>query len=891
MIRMTVLALGMIVFSNLARAGGETVISLDGRWLFAPDTAGAFTIHDAVAKGTWRTISVPGSWQSQCPDLRDYQGVAWYRHEVQLPRLSADQTVEIRFGAVDYLARVYVNGKLAGTHEGGYTPFVFDIREFVKPGLNVVVVRVMDPVASETGTEGISYWNIPHGKQSWYVQTSGIWQHVEIGIVPVRHVASIRVDPLMDGTVHFSVEVKGRTGSAPERWSVSVEDPAGKRTAGATVQVNGNDSVVSGEIRVSHPETWSPDRPRLYRIIVTDPKGLRSETRFGFRKLEARDGKFFLNGKPFYLIAALDQDFYPTTIYSTPSMKYLRDEMRKAKALGLNTLRCHIKAPDPRYLEAADELGLIVWYEIPNWDRFTMDAANRGDATLRGMLQRDWNHPSLCILSLINESWGIDLSKPEQRAWLKTEFGAIKRIAGDRLVVDNSACAGNFHLKTDINDYHTYWAMPERADSFASTIDQVASRPAWLFSPYGDAEQTGKEPLVISEFGNWGLPQFPDQIPWWFGRRFGDASVVLPMGVKRRFSEYGYNRSFPMYDSLAVESQRAQAEALKYEIEEIRLHGTIEGYVITEFTDINWECNGLLDMWRRPKANFHMLGALQQQDVVIPRIDRHDALSGDTMTVRVYFSHYGEGGIAGSKLFWKVGSDLQGNLPMPSVLRGSVGLIGTIHVTLPVVRSPRRVRIDLTVRRGKGETFARNWVDLLVLPRVNKETAGQRSPMVVRTLDSAAVGALERGARVLCLIDSTTRLPADFPLKLSRRTDPWYDGNWASNMNWVRRESPVFQGLVPDRHLGFAESAVMPDFVLSGIAPEHFGDVLAGMYVGWVHLNSGYIVSMRVGKGTLVLCTLRLEDTSDPFARALRSRLMSFTASGAGSPRWRWSGK
>ena len=87
----------------------------------------------------------------------------------------------------------------------------------------------------------------------------------------------------------------------------------------------------------------------------------------------------YLNGKPIYLRGALDQDFFPDTIYTPPSIDYLRDEMRKAKALGLNLLRCHIKVPDPRYLEAADETGILIWYEIPNWDKLTADSQRRGD--------------------------------------------------------------------------------------------------------------------------------------------------------------------------------------------------------------------------------------------------------------------------------------------------------------------------------------------------------------------------------------------------------------------------------------------------------------------------------------------------------------------------------
>ena len=119
----------------------------------------------------------------------------------------------------------------------------------------------------------------------------------------------------------------------------------------------------------------------------------------------------------------------------------------------MNLLRCHLKAPDPRYLEAADEAGLLVWYEIPNFDRLTKASRLRAEETLRGMLERDANHPSLVIVSLFNESWGIDLSRADQRAFLAGFVGRARKLAAPLLVVDNSPCCSNFHLDTDIADF------------------------------------------------------------------------------------------------------------------------------------------------------------------------------------------------------------------------------------------------------------------------------------------------------------------------------------------------------------------------------------------------------------------------------------------------------
>jgi len=155
---------------------------------------------------------------------------------------------------------------------------------------------------------------------------------------------------------------------------------------------------------------WGPDHPALYRIelrllVGTVAVDSWSES-FGFRSIETRDGKLLLNGEPLYLRGALDQDYYPEGICTPPSVAFLEDQLSKAKALGLNCLRCHIKVPDPRYYEVADRLGMLVWTEIPNVETFTPRSAARLRSTMEGILARDGHHPSIVIWTLINEDWG-----------------------------------------------------------------------------------------------------------------------------------------------------------------------------------------------------------------------------------------------------------------------------------------------------------------------------------------------------------------------------------------------------------------------------------------------------------------------------------------------------
>ncbi|MDZ7288486.1 MAG: hypothetical protein ONB42_00960 [candidate division KSB1 bacterium] len=899
--------------------GFAQIISLDGEWQFAVDASGAFHIGNVKEKAGWRIAKVPLSWQAQFEDLRDYQGVAWYRKSFELPKLKSPETAILRFGAVDYVAEVFLNGHNVGRHEGGYTPFEFDIRRFAKAGTNELLVRVMDPVPTEIGTEGVSYWHIPHGKQNWYVQTSGLWQSVSVVIKPRRHIRQIHLTPTIDGKIVVEVNLSlGENKKSNEQLSLRIFDPQKREVLQISKMLLPSEEKVQLEGVVHDPLLWSFDSPHLYEAELSLGANHKVVERFGFRSLAVKNKLLYFNGEPFYMMAALDQDFYPETIYTTPSEEYLRDEMLKAKRLGLNMLRCHIKVPDPRYLKVADDVGLLVWYEIPNWDVLTPEAARRADETLEAMLDRDWNHPSVVIISLINESWGIDLKRAEQRQWLLSAFSRAKQKAVGRLIVDNSACWGNFHLKTDLNDYHTYWAIPENRHRFDQTLEDIVKRPKWLFSEFGDGQETGNEPLLLSEFGNWGLPKLPESLPWWFERDFGGREVTLPEGVQQRFKDFHYDEIFGTYNELAAESQRAQFMALKYEIEQIRLKPEIQGYVITEFTDINWECNGLLDMWRNMKIYADDLANIQQPDVIIPRPVKYNYWDDETVEIKLWLSHYSAVDLKNAMLQWTASSGEQGSFAVPFIDRTRVEAISSMQIPLTEIPSPQRLRITLALKLADGKVLAKNYCDVFVYPKrklsaanpvriydpaktldkftealhtmgyVLDKLSAQRSPLVTNVLDQEILKHLQRGETVLCLVDTNTHIPAGFPFSLTSRNAEWYDGNWASNFNWVRRDHGPFRDLSFEKFLGFESALVSPATVITGISAANFSDVLVGMYVGWLHLNSAYVLQMNAGQGRLILCTMRIAENfaHDAYAATLLDGLFAYSRSQAFTPQF-----
>jgi len=909
--RLTIrLLLSLLFLAGTAQPAAVSSVSLDGDWHFLADPGGTLDVQKLDSAVYVRPTRVPSSWQSQFADLRDYAGVAWYWRTITVEPPAADQVALLRFGAVDYAAEVYVNGQKAGSHEGGYLPFEIDVTSLLHAGENQVAVRVADPGAKpHEVVEGISYAEIPHGKQSSYVQTSGLWQSVELDYRPRVRLGSVHISAAPDGTFAIMAPVIGAGPSGSRSVTAEIFDASGKSVWTSAQDVAGGETSVKLGGQIHDPLQWSTSSPNLYELRIALSSGDSARCRFGFRSLTTHDGKFLLNGKPIYLRGALDQDFYPDSIYTSPSLDYLRDEMRKAKALGLNLLRCHIKVPDPRYLQAADETGMLIWYEIPNWDKLTANSQPRAMETLHGMVERDANHPSIVIVSILNESWGANLKEAADRAWLKAAYQQAKTFV-PWLVVDNSACCDNFHMATDIADFHQYAAIPDYASNFDRVVDDQAQRPDWLFSPYGDAAPKGDEPLMLSEFGNWGLPHVPQEKPWWFNRELGVREITQPEGLEQRFADYQYNSLFPDLNALSDSTEWHECDALKYEIGALRAHPEIQGYVITEFTDVNWEANGLLDMWRHPKAFGEALNRLQQDDLLVLRGDKRNYKTGETVEADVYVSHYGPRDLAGAKVDWQVeGTSLGGSLPLAAIPPAGAAKVGTIRFPAPTGPAPAK-RVLKAQLSTSDKSLSENSLNYYFYPikpldlpppvsfydpppgRLRRLVNDMRERnylapsgseafpvLITSTLDETVKSKLRAGARVILIAnDPLTLAPG---IEVAPRAGGDLRGNWISDFLWLRKGRAPFADIGFDTLGGFETQAVTPAAVIKGIPPQNSSDVLAGMFYGWIHDTVGVLVQAKAGKGKLLICTFSLATTynSDPYATYLLDALVNYVVS------------
>lgn len=902
-------------------------VSLDGTW--------QIRFEDAAAPAE---ITVPGPWSARFPERANTPGTAAYARSVTVPDHWRGRQVALRFGAVNYLAEISVNGRGIGRHEGGYLPFDVVIPDDLLAGEMGVEVRVTMPDGDRSRFADMPFDEIPHGKQSWYGLLGGIWQSVSLECRDATHIVTQKiVADLATGTVTIDAEL-----SAPLAGALAgtVHGPDG--TVAATFEIPSDGGTrLTTRLRIAAPRPWSPNDPALYRLVLE----LRQASRvtdavadsFGFRSFETRDGRFYLNGEPFYLRGALDQDYYPDGICTPPSLEFLEDQARKAKQLGLNLLRCHIKVPDPRYYDVADRFGLLVWTEIPNVQSFSDRSAERLLDTMRGILRRDGNHPSIVIWTLINEDWGTRLAdSADQRDWLKRAYRWLKAEDPTRLVVDNSACIPNFHVESDIDDYHYYAAVPEMAGEWSDWVRSFAGRPGWTYSPNGDAVRRGDEPLVVSEFGVWGLPD-PAKLlkdgrePFWFetGMEWGRSEgVAYPHGVRDRYTNYRLDTVFPSFDTFIEATQWHQFNALKFEIEEMRRHASIQGYVITELTDVHWEANGLMDLERNPRAYHDRFHEVNADIVILAQCPRHSAWSGESVAVGLEIATGGRVIDGDAELRWSIDGRDGPPLPVGAADAATVRALPPITLQAPETVTGTVATIAFSLVRN-GAVLARNRIDLPVYarrpaPRIAVHApdadvaeflaglgyrlagADEAEVRVVRTLSAKDVEAMRHGARFVVLADSAPlpfgNLRSDEPgwnypgggdrgqatpqIAVVEREGTIWKGNWITGFSWVKRTGP-FARMPGGPLIDMSFAGVVPSRVLTGFRIVELGSLVqAGLVSGWIHKPGALIGKRHVGRGLAVATTfglLRAAPGADPVAATLLDGLIESAVEAFGS--------
>jgi hypothetical protein len=512
-------------------------LNLNGRWRFAPDSA------DQGVKAGWtsgelpgnRQILVPFSWAAPLSGIGDTTDIGWYARTLTIPEAWKGKRVFLVIGASDWRTSAWLDGDSLGTHQGGYTPFSLELTKLAKPGSRQrLAIRVDDT---------------PHpfkleGKQG-YGDAKGIWQTV--------YLEARGTDPL--DAIHFTphhdlngVDVDVRLlEPAPEGLKLHVAVGSVEVTRDARRGTR----KVHLSIALPNARRWTLDDPFLHDVTVTLSGGRNFvpdsvQTYFGMRtigvasrgsrgaKSVTRDSRpatyVSLNGSPIYLQLALDQAYHPEGFYTFPTDSALKEEILRARQLGLNGLREHIKIESPRKLYWADKLGVLIMADVPNWWGPPDSAAfQEHDAALRGMIDRDYNHPSIFSWVLFNESWGLissvdssDRYLPVTQRRVADDYHLARSLDSTRLVEDNSVCCGWPHTETDLNSWHSYLPGWRWASYDKQVSDSTFPGSTWNFTaPW----KQGQQPMLNSEFGNvWGYEGSTGDVDWsWDYHRAVDA--------------------------------------------------------------------------------------------------------------------------------------------------------------------------------------------------------------------------------------------------------------------------------------------------------------------------------------------------------------------------------
>lgn len=550
-------------------------LSLNGEWQFAFDDAdeGLALGWQRPGRALDRRITVPFCYQCKASGIGDaaHHEILWYRRAFALPEAMRGKRLLLRFGAVDYRCGVYVNGQLAGTHEGGYTPFALDITHLLAQGENDLCLRVED-FRDTTQPRGKQNWK-DAWFGCWYTPVSGIWQTVYLEAAGDVYLTRAYVTPLYDeGSASVRLTLNRRPAApVPAVLTVSLDGRTVRALACEITEQNSAFSLsLMEEGRMEGFRAWSPEDPALYDLRIDLPGHDQVDTYFGMRKVEARDGLVLLNNQPLYQRLVLDQGYWPDTLLTPPSDEAIQADIRWTLAFGYNGARKHQKLEDPRYYYWADKLGLLVWGEVPSAYAFTGDTVNRLSQTLAGFIERDFNHPCLITWVPLNESWGVPLiyANGRMQEAARLLYHQAKALDGTRPV---SANDGWEQTTTDIFALHDYAdsgeALAKHFEDRAFVERHACDRR--MSSVQGEAP-TGKEAFLITEYGGIAFEEGSDKT-WGYHGKVRDAEAF-----------------FARYQSVT---------------DAIRALPYCQGYCYTQLTDVEQETNGLLTPDRKPKVD------------------------------------------------------------------------------------------------------------------------------------------------------------------------------------------------------------------------------------------------------------------------------------------------
>lgn len=566
-------------------------LDLCGRWDFLFDDE-----NIGMKKGYYRafpaehlTITVPFSYETVKSGIGDQtvHKVVWYNRAFTAEPLTGGQRYLIHFEGSDYATKVWVNGHMVGTHEGGYCRFSVDATDYLSDrGENILTVRCEDSLDTRQ----------PRGKQRWrdysfgcwYVQTTGLWKPVWSEVVPATRLDRVKITPDLDNeSVRFDYELMGQTENTEIEAHIRIRDRFVTKA-----RVGADRAVLSQTVDLRWDPfewkigPWYPWDPNLYDVTFTVYQDGRVVDEvgsyFGLRKIEVDDKGIRLNNIPIYQKLVLAQNYWRESGLTAPCEQALIADVDFTKEAGFNGLRIHQKIEDERFLFWCDVKGLLVWAEFPAQYEYCDEAIRRFACEWTEALHQQYNHPSIITWTPFNESWGIPevAGSKEQQAFTRAIYALTKAYDPARPVITND---GWEHTCSDILSLHDYFrdgeSMKPRFDDkgLARILNNEVSHSSFKHALAQGVSYAG-QPIILSEYGGIGI----------------EGS-----------DGWGYNDKAKGEDALI-----AKYDDMTSAIKSIP---AILGYCYTQLTDVEQEQNGLLDADHKPKVDLDRIRAINDK--------------------------------------------------------------------------------------------------------------------------------------------------------------------------------------------------------------------------------------------------------------------------------------
>ncbi|HNS52920.1 MAG TPA: glycoside hydrolase [Anaerolineae bacterium] len=669
----------------------------------------------------WQPVRVPGCWEDAGFPVDD-AGPFWYRCALPLPRFVRGQRLWLRFGAVSYDCAVWIDGQPAGAHRGMWDPFEVEIPpEVVQRRQAEVLVRVEKPASPTAGPDSPPVGGRFPLRQTlsgflpyvWGHAFGGLWQEVRLRGTGARRLGGVRVQ----GTAAGEVRAWGEC-SAPGRAALGIDDPEG-RTVLETALDAGPAFEWSGRLAEAQP--WSPASPVLYTARLSVAGGEERRIRFGFRTLRAQGAKLLLNRQPLYARMALSWGWYAGSRCPNPGPAQVRDDLLRLRSMGYNGVKLCLWFPPSYYFDLADELGMLLWVELPMWlpqpgPGFYEQAA----AEYARLVQEAAQHPSVVLYSL-----GCELNRDIDAGFLAGLAVQTNALAGDALVCDNSgsgeAYGGWLDGKSHFYDHHFYCDLQylrPLLDAFAP--GWRGSKP-WLMGEFCDYDTLRDLPEVVRQAG--GSP------PWWM--RGGEREN--PQGARWEMRVTGYEEALrrsglsERWEELVQASLRQALLHRKVTLEAVRARPEVSGYVVTGEADTPVSTAGMWDDLGRSKFEAAEFRAFNDDVVLLVGWDRRRAwvAGGDRpapgdpyacpagAAVRAHLLCSSHGALRGrARLAWEVGPP--GGVPLAAgggavrLRQSRVQEIGLAEFAAPVVERAGRLVLRARLRAGDRE-YTNEW--------------------------------------------------------------------------------------------------------------------------------------------------------------------------------------